>query len=233
MKKDYIKQIILAVFGVSLSACFAAPPEDWGQFSRFEKDNLRIKNESAQQTPKVIFIGNSITELWAKEDPAFFKDNNFLGRGISGQTTYQMLVRFRDDVINLHPEIVVINGGTNDVAENNHPFNPERTLGNIKSMAELAKANGIKVILTSVLPCSGFYWRKTIGNVPEKITSLNKMIKDYAEENGFLFVDYYPEMVSNGGALNPAYTKDGVHPNLAGYKVMEKIAMPVINSRDE
>lgn len=233
MNRNFIKKIILAVLGLTFFHCIGAPPQDWGQFSRFEKENAVIKEDSLNLTPKVVFLGNSITEGWALQDPDFFKDNNFLGRGISGQTTYQMLVRFREDVIKLYPQIVVINGGTNDVAENNHPYNPQRTLGNIKSMAELAQANGIEVILTSVLPSSGFFWRKTISNVPEKITALNKMIKDYAEEKGFIFVDYYPEMVSSGGALNPSYSKDGVHPNLEGYKVMEKIVLAAINSKRE
>ena len=197
--------------------------EDWAQFHKYEKQN------SDQITqPNIIFIGNSITEGWVKEDPDFFVDNNYIGRGISGQTSYQMLLRFRDDVLNLDPKAVVINCGTNDIAENNHHYSKERTMGNIKSMVELAEINNIEVILSSVLPSSGFYWRDTIKNVSEKIKLLNLEIEDYARSKGLKYINYYPDLVFEKGGLNPQYSEDGVHPNLSGYKIMEKIAMSVI-----
>ncbi|MCH5230029.1 MAG: alpha/beta hydrolase fold domain-containing protein [Muribaculaceae bacterium] len=212
-------------FGCSLITSAA---DDWAQFSRYQQDNVKVNQDTSKTCPKAVFIGNSITEGWVNEDPDFFTDQNFLGRGISGQTTYQMLVRFRDDVINLHPEIVVINGGTNDVAENNHIFNPQRTLGNIKSMAEIAEANGIKVILSSILPSKGFPWKDTVQNVAQKIILLNEITKEYADSVGYDFINYYPALVGDNGSLSSEFTSDGVHPNLKGYKVMESIALPVI-----
>ena len=197
--------------------------EDWAQFSTYSKQNQDVINH---EKPKAVFMGNSITEGWAKFHPEFFAQNNFVGRGISGQTTYQMLLRFRDDVINLHPDFVVINGGTNDIAENNHSYNEDRTFGNIVSMTELAQANGIKVILTSLLPASGFYWRKTITDVPSKIQSLNNRIREYAQENNIPFINYYELMTRDNKSLNPDFTKDGVHPNLKGYAVMESLILP-------
>lgn len=201
---------------------------DWAQFSIYQNENSTLMNDTIQSNIPVIFIGNSITEGWVKEDPRFFKNNNFIGRGISGQTTYQMLVRFRDDVINLHPQIVVINGGTNDVAENNHTYNEDRTLGNIISMTQLAMDNGIDVILSSVLPSDKFGWRDTIPDVANKIKSLNERIKDFAFSSGIDYIDYYNSMTGQNGELNKNFTKDGVHPNFEGYKVMEEVALPII-----
>lgn len=135
----------------------AQTANDWAQFSKYENLNKQIteKCDSSNQL-NVIFLGNSITELWVKLHPDFFTQNGYLGRGISGQTTYQLLLRFRDDVVNFHPKIVVINGGTNDIAENNHPYSEERTLGNLISMCEIARANNIEVILTSITPCGEY-----------------------------------------------------------------------------
>ena len=154
----------------------------------------------------------------------FFKSNGYISRGISGQTSYQFLLRFREDVINLAPALVVINAGTNDVAENTGPYNEDYTFGNIVSMAELAKANKIKVILTSVLPAAAFKWRMEIKDVPQKIKSLNDRIEAYARANKIPFVNYYKAMVvDENQALNPQYTKDGVHPTSEGYDIMEPL----------
>lgn len=201
---------------------------DWAQIEKYQKDNEKIL--SSGNTPVVVFMGNSITEGWPEAHPEFFSENNFTGRGISGQTTYQYLVRFRDDVINLRPKVVVINGGTNDIAENNYAYDEDRTFGNLVSMAELADANGIRVIMTAVLPSVSFPWHKHIKNIPEKQLSLNKRIKDYALSHGFEYVDYYSPMVMEDGALNPEYSADGVHPNAKGYSVMEKAVLPAITS---
>lgn len=220
---------LLTLFSlITITASTAHAGEDWAQYGRYaaQNDSLR-KNGTA---PKAVFMGNSITEGWAGAHPKFFKEHNFVGRGISGQTTHQMLARFREDVVNLHPEIVVINGGTNDIAENNHTYNEEITFGNIVSMAEIAKANGIKVVLTSVLPAKKFKWRPAITDAPEKIKKLNARIKRYAEENGIPYVDYYSRMNVEDNMLNPKYTKDGVHPTAAGYDVMETLILPVISS---
>ena len=202
---------------------------EWGNYKKYDKANKELSAPSKKEK-RVVFMGNSITEEWVRIHPEFFKENNYIGRGISGQTTYQFLLRFRNDVINLKPKLVIINGGTNDVAENTGKFDLETTFGNIASMAEIAKANKIKVILTSVLPAAGFRWNKKIKDSPDKIEALNAKIKAYAKTNKIPYVDYYQPMVHGAErALNPAYSKDGVHPTLEGYLVMEALIKPAID----
>ncbi len=183
----------------------------------------------AKGEKRVVFIGNSITDGWPNAHPDFFKSNNYVGRGISGQTSPQLLSRFRQDVINLKPVAVLINIGTNDVAQNTGPYNEEFTLGNIMSMAELADANGIKVILSSVTPAGEYPWRKEIKDVPQKIMSLNAKIKAYAKEKGFSYIDYFSVMCDENNALKSYLGTDGVHPNEEGYKIMEATAKKVID----
>lgn len=195
---------------------------------RYEKNNAELP-PPAKKEKRVVFIGNSITEGWVNNRPDFFKSNNYIGRGISGQTSPQLLSRFRQDVINLKPKAVVINIGTNDIAGNTGPYDFEFTLGNIKSMAELAKANGIKVILSSVTPAGEYPWRKEIKDVPEKIMTLNAAIKAYAKERKFVYIDYFEKMHDDNNALIASYGTDGVHPNAEGYAVMEEIAKKVID----
>lgn len=225
MKKVFIIAILTAIF---CSCQTSAQKKDWAQFGRYAHANFVDREKPAEQR-RVIFFGNSITDFWPDTHPDFFKANGFIGRGISGQTSYQFLSRFREDAIEMHPQIIVLNVATNDIAENTHPFDEERTMGNIKSMVEIARANNIKVILTSVLPCSGFYWDKSITDVPAKIRSLNSKIKDYALENGLTYVDYFSALVDGDGvSLSPKYTKDGVHPTSEGYEVMERTILPAI-----
>ena len=201
---------------------------EWGFFKRYAKQNLELKSDQKVKG-RVVFMGNSITENWVKFHPEFFSSNNYIGRGIGGQTTYQFLLRFRQDVVELFPEIVVINAATNDIAENTGVYNEEYTLGNIKSMVEIAQANGIKVILTSTLPASSFGWNKKINDAPQKIEALNIRIKKYAEEKCIPFVDYYAIMVNlPDKALKSEYTEDGVHPTLDGYYVMEGVIKAAI-----
>ena len=183
----------------------------------------------AKGEKRVVFIGNSITDGWPNAHPDFFKSNNYVGRGISGQTSPQLLSRFRQDVINLKPVAVLINIGTNDVAQNTGPYNEEFTLGNIMSMAELADATGIKVILSSVTPAGEYPWRKEIKDVPQKIMSLNAKIKAYAKEKGFSYIDYFSVMCDENNALKSNLGTDGVHPNEEGYKIMEATAKKVID----
>lgn len=173
---------------------------------------------------KAVLMGDSITELWWDLDSAFFKQNNFVGRGISGQTTSEMLVRFRRDVLDLRPQYVFIMAGTNDVAENNGKISLENILGNLKSMVELAKAHNIKPVLCSVPPAAGFVWRKDLKPAKD-IIKLNRMIKEYAGSIGIPYIDYHSVLSDEKGALPAKYSKDGVHPILAGYKVMERLLL--------
>ncbi|MDR3367444.1 MAG: GDSL-type esterase/lipase family protein [Prevotellaceae bacterium] len=204
--------------------------EQWAGLNFFAKDNAQLRKEA--KPIKAAFMGNSITQMWAGMRPDFFKDNSYLGRGIGGQTTPQMLSRFRADIVELKPQVVVINGGINDIAANSGTYDFEFTFGSIRSMAEIAHANGIKVILTSVLPAAEIPWRKEIPAVPAKIDQLNAAIKTYCAEKGFTYVDYYSRLVSKDSSkgLPEQYTMDGVHVTVAAYEVMEKIVKQAIES---
>ena len=195
---------------------------DWADLRRYRDENARL-GPPAPGEQRVVFMGNSITEQWQTLDSAFFAGRSYVNRGISGQTTPQMLVRFRQDVIDLRPSAVVLLGGINDIAENTGPTTLEAIFGNLVSMAELAKANGIAVVLCSVLPASDFTWHHGLEPSP-KIAALNAMIRHYADANHLVFVDYYPALVDGRGGLKAEFTTDGVHPNLAGYRTMEPIA---------
>jgi len=200
-----------------------AQTKDWARTDRYQNNNSEISVK-----PKAVFMGDSITDNWGnRTDPDFFTEHNFAGRGISGQTSCEMLVRFRPDVINLHPKYVVILAGTNDVAQNIGYVDINIVLGNVISMCELAKANKIKPIICSVLPSREFGWRKEI-KPAEIIKDLNKMLKEYALSHHIPYVDYYSAMVDENGGLPAKYASDGVHPTLEGYKVMEEIILPYL-----
>lgn len=192
--------------------------QDWTGTERYKTDNEKIGTALPNET-RIVFMGNSITEGWSKISPGFFQGKPYINRGISGQTTAQMLARFRADVINLKPTITIILAGTNDIAENNGPTTPEMILNNIISMTELANYNGIKVILCSVLPALDYYWRPGLKPV-EKIATLNSLIKKYAVEKGCGYIDYYSAMADDEMGLINEFTSDGIHPNETGYKIM-------------
>ena len=218
---------------ILLAASLISPAvlaQDWGGLQRFAAANAGLAAPSEGQ-PRVVLMGDSITEEWLRLRPDFFASNGYVGRGISGQVSAQMLVRFRQDVIDLHPAVVVINAGTNDVAENQGTYNADFTFGNIVSMTELAQANGISVVLTSVLPAAAFRWRPAITDAADKIAALNERIRAYAAKMGIPYVDYYASMAVDdpSRALNPDYSKDGVHPVPAGYAVMEPLVVQAIN----
>ena len=200
---------------------------DFANFQRYYEDNQKVKNLPQEQR-KVVFMGNSITQNWWSRHSSFFTDNGYIGRGISGQTSYQMVLRFYEDVVKLHPKAVVINAGTNDIALNNHPYVEERTLQNIITMAEMAKANKIKVILTTVTPCDHYTWRPEVTNVIEKIKSLNARIEAYAKSHKCLFVDYFSAMADERGAMREGISDEGCHPNVAGYEIMEPLVQAAI-----
>lgn len=214
---------LLSISFFGMHSMFA---QDWGNLERFKEENQKIASPMKNEN-RVVFMGNSITEVWANMRPDFFKDNSYIGRGISGQTTPQMLVRFRQDVINLKPKVVVILAGTNDIAGNTGPITLEEIAENIKSMAELAKANGIKVVLCSVLPAYDYPWRP--GLLPnEKIPALNALIEAYAKFNGCVYLDYFSAMADDRNGLPKKYAEDEVHPTLEGYKVMEPMVHAAI-----
>jgi lysophospholipase L1-like esterase len=195
--------------------------EDWPNLKKYAKANEKLGTPTAGEQ-RIVFMGNSITESWGKIDNSFFIDNGYIDRGISGQTSSQMLLRFRQDVINLKPAVVVILAGTNDIAENTGPISLKDILGNIVSMTELAEANNIKVILCSVLPAYDFPWHHGL-KPAGKIIKLNSMIKSYCDENNIPYVDYYSKMADERKGLDKRFTIDGVHPTLAGYKVMDSL----------
>jgi len=202
--------------------------QDWNEFantSRYDKANLELKLHTTAHN-RVVFMGNSITEGWIQMRPEFFNNRDYINRGIGGQTTPQMLLRFREDVINLNPSVVIILAGTNDIAGNSGYISLESIIDNIKSMSEIANANGIKVIISSILPAIDYPWKPGLDPAP-KIIIINKALKAFSEENNFIYLDYYAAMVDDKGGLKvPEYTtaNDLVHPNKKGYLVMEKLA---------
>ena len=203
---------------------------DWAHLKKFDEENKKLKKTN--ELKRVVFMGNSITEGWSNFDKDFFINNPFVNRGISGQTTPQMLIRFRPDVVNLKPKSVVILAGINDIAGNTGPISLENTAENIMSMAEIAIANNIKVYICSTLPAIDFPWSPGLNPGP-KVLKLNSLLKDYCDKNNITYVDYFSAMADEKGGLKvPEYTSadDLVHPNLAGYKLMEKIILDALKN---
>lgn len=198
-----------------------AQDNDWANLNRYKEENLKI-GLPADNENRVVFIGNSITQGWIEVNPNFFVGKSYINRGISGQTTPQMLVRFRSDVVNLKPKVVVILAGTNDIAGNTGPSTLEMIEDNIASMVEISNANNIKAVLCSVLPAYDYPWKPGL-EPAQKIVDLNKWIKEYAVKNKIIYVDYFAPMADQRNGLKKEYSEDGVHPNLAGYNIMELI----------
>jgi acyl-CoA thioesterase I len=202
---------------------------DWAFLAKYRDADKALLAPAPGET-RVVFMGDSITEGWGMKATAtspargeFFPGKPYINRGISGQTSPQMVVRFRQDVIDLKPAVVVILAGTNDVAENTGPMTADESLGNIASMAELARAAKIRPVLCSVLPASDFRWHTGLQPAP-KIVALNNLMKDYAAKNNIVYVDYYAPMVNSEGGLKTELSPDGVHPNAAGYAIMAPLA---------
>lgn len=213
----------LLVLGLCVATWFSAGSQsrDWANTQRYAAANAALAAR-----PKVVFMGDSITEGWYGEHPAFFDANGFAGRGISGQVTAQMLARFQCDVVALRPRAVVILAGTNDIARNNGPIDEKRIADNIRSMAELARAHGIRVFICSVLPVGRYGWRPEVTDAPDRIARLNGMLREYALGNGCEWVDFYSGLVDADRALDARYTRDGVHPTADGFDAMEAILRP-------
>ena len=197
---------------------------DEANFLRYAQANAKVV-----QAPVAVFMGDSITDAWARLRPEFFINNNYAGRGIGGQVSSQMLVRFRADVIALKPRIVLILAGTNDIARNKGYISEENIVGNVISMCEISKANGIIPVICSILPAAKYPWRKVIKPV-EAIKRVNSMLKTYADANGITYLDYYSKLDDGNGGLSHANAKDGVHPTPQCYVIMEEMAVNAINS---
>jgi lysophospholipase L1-like esterase len=200
---------------------------DWPNLGRYHGDNANLAPPAAGET-RVVFMGDSITDGWGRLRGQFFPGKPYVNRGISGQTTPQMLLRFRADVIALKPKVVVILAGTNDIAANTGPMTLEAIEDNFVSMAELAKANGIRVVLSSVMPVCDYIKPQMERRQPERIIALNAWIKDYAAKNHSVYLDYYSAMLDDKNALQKDLTYDGLHPNEAGYLVMGPLAEKAI-----
>ena len=219
-------QFLYSILFLSIIMGGKAQAQDWPNLSKYQEENAQLK-PVAPGEKRIVFMGDSITEFWSTIDSDYFIGKPYLNRGISGQTTPQMLIRFRADVIELKPSAVVILAGINDIAGNTGPVTLQMITNNIFSMVELAYANQIKVILCSVLPAYDFPWKPN-QNPAQKVVDLNKMIKKYADAKGILYLDYFSAMRDERDGLKSAYSGDGVHPNKLGYQVMAPLAEKAI-----
>ena len=218
MKKSVIYYLLLFIF-ISMSETSFA--QDWANLAKYETQNNQLPHKHSGEK-RIVLMGDSITEFWSQIQTEFFTNTSYINRGISGQTTPQMLIRFRPDVLDLHPDVVVILAGVNDIAGNTGPTTNDAIFGNIISMVELAKANKIKVILCSVLPANNFYWRPN-EKAAETIIKLNQLIQSYAKQHHIPYVDYHSAMADAKNGLPKEFSEDGVHPNLTGYQTMEPL----------
>ena len=216
---------VLVLFSLFMLVTINA--QDWANLEHFRVANAKIGLPAANEN-RVVFMGNSITIGWLNTMPEFFEGKAYINRGISGQTTPQMLLRFRQDVIALQPIVVVILAGTNDIAGNTGPSTLEMIADNIKSMAELAKAHGIKVVISSTLPAYDYPWKPGL-KPAAKIVALNKMLKEYAEQKGHVYLDYFSAMADERKGLPKKYANDEVHPTKLGYEVMAPLAEAAIS----
>ncbi|SNR48392.1 Lysophospholipase L1 [Maribacter sedimenticola] len=223
MKSVYQLSIVLMLSLLGLTKLHS---QDWADLNRFKEANNNLPEISNNEN-RIVFMGNSITIGWLNSRPEFFKGKPYVNRGISGQTTPQMLIRFRQDVIDLNPKAVVLLAGTNDIAGNTGPSTIAMIMDNIKGMAEIATANDIKVILTSTLPAYDYPWKPGL-EPAEKIIALNKLIKEYCDDKGHIYVDYFSAMADEKNGLPKKYAEDGVHPTVEGYKIMEPLVEAAI-----
>ena len=205
-----------------------AENSDWANLGYYEKRNRELGFPDENEK-RIVFMGDSITEEWGNLYPEFFSGNYYINRGIGGQTTPQMLIRFKPDAINLKPYAIIILAGTNDIAGNTGPSTVKMITDNIFSMAELAIAYEIKVVLSSILPVYQYPWVDDVLDPPSSIDSINSKIKEYVENKGLVYLDYYSSMVDDRKGLKLELTGDGVHPNKAGYRVMSAIADEIIS----
>lgn len=199
---------------------------DWTNFKKYADQNKAVP-EKIKGERRVVFLGNSIFEGWLRSRPEFFQNKPYYDRGISGQTTPQMLLRFYEDVLALNPDVLVLKAGINDIAQNAGPYDPKHTLNNIKAIAQLARQNKIKVILCSVLPANEFKWRPGL-EPADKVIALNDEIKNFAGAEGYYYLDLYSAVVNDKKGMKAEYANDGVHPTVEGYKVLEPLVEEAI-----
>ena len=221
-----MKKSIFIILLATMS--FFGYSQDWFGFNRYQADNQRIIESS--NWPEVVFMGNSITDNWAYFHPDFFSRNNYCGRGIGGQTSAQMLVRFKADVIDLHPKAVVIMAGTNDVAHNDFWVSPEKVVDNIVAMCDIARANGIVPIISSIPPSNVFFWSEEIVGAGKTIVGINNKLKAYADANDIVYVDYHTALTDKDLGFQKALSKDGCHPDPDTYYIMEDIVLGAIRT---
>jgi lysophospholipase L1-like esterase len=220
--KPFLRRVTLALAAIAAGTATAGESgnPDWPNLAKYREANAELT--ATANNARVVFMGDSITEGWGDVADSVFANRDYVNRGISGQTTPQMLLRFRADVIELHPRAVVILAGTNDIAGNTGPATLEQIEGNIASMVELARAHRIRVVLASLLPAAHYGWAPEVKPI-ERIAALNRWIAAYAQAHGLVHIDYYSPLADAGSALKKEYSEDGVHPNAAGYKVMNAI----------
>lgn len=198
----------------------------WANFNKYANQNREVQQKQKSEI-RVVFLGNSIFEGWSVARPEFFNDKPYFNRGISGQVTAQMLLRFQDDVVQLQPDVLVLKAGINDIAENAGAYDQQKTLNNIKSIVQLAKANNIKVVLCSVLPANKFVWRPAL-QPADKVIALNTALQEYATKEGIYYLDLYAAVVDDQKGMKAIYANDGVHPTVDGYKVLEPLVEAAI-----
>lgn len=218
---DFMKHSYLIAIAAILMTTELSQAQDWANLNRFQSENELLAPPKPSDV-RVVFMGNSITEGWLTIRPEFFADKPYINRGIGGQTTPQMLLRFRQDVIDLKPSIIVLLAGINDIAGNTGPSTIKMIADNIASMAELAISNDIKVILCSILPAYDFPWRPGL-EPAEKVVKLNDWMKNYAKDRDFVYVDYFNAMADDQNGLREGLGEDGIHPNADGYAIMEPL----------
>ena len=230
MKKIIISASFLLLIFMSSSIFAQNKPEEgwisWTNFKKYVNQNKEVKEKQKGEV-RVVFLGDSIFEGWSVARPDFFQGKPYFNRGISGQVTAQMLLRFQEDVANLKPDVLVLKAGINDIAENAGSYDQQKTLNNIKSIVQLAKANKIKIVLCSVLPANRFVWRPSL-TPADKVIELNTTLQAYAKEENILYLDLYTAVVDDKKGMKSIYAKDGVHPTVEGYKVLEPMVEQAI-----
>lgn len=226
MNRQLRSAALAVLLGLAATLGLAAEVEDWAQLGRYRSANVALQARPADAA-RVVFMGDSITEMWGEQPGGLFSDRHLVNRGISGQTTAQMLLRFRPDVLALKPRLVVLLAGTNDIAGNTGPISVEEIAGNMRSMVQLARAEGVAVVLCAVLPVKRYPWAPEVQPVPQ-VAALNRMLHALAQEYRTGWVDYHAALVDRDGGLPTAYSGDGVHPNAAGYAVMRKLVAPAL-----